>query len=545
MKLPTVLVAAFVLIACEQDKNLGNPHKDGGSDAPTTGAAGATGTGGGAGTTGGASGTGGAAGPAGAGAAGTAGGGTGGATGTGGTGGAAPSGRRWLAFNDERGAFVYDLNRFPASDALVQLSSSDGWPGNVWSPDGRTVLHYGSGGLFARDMSGNQPGQMNLIASGNYFSWSNDSRSLAVVNGMTLRTLDPHQSAPVLRVVTTTLANGFVSWSPAGMPRMQYLDGTGGHVVEVQAGVPGTVVDLPSTGIWSPVGNQIALKQGGNLTLVDLDGATPATRVVTAPTVASPTITYVEFNHDGTLLAYYGSQTRAETDVFVVSTTPGATPVNVHPALAAGESASFATAIGFDPRTPPPAWSPGASWLVTSVLMNNVVSAGYAIDLRTGVAGTATTITASGTLSWGGIGKVLALVATPVPAEIRLTDLTMQMPQPALLVSESMSGTTIARFKVGSSSLGYTAGLDLKIVSLDPPMRSPAVVTLGSTFDTDVVRTWEWSPDGQFIVAIPQREFATYTRDRLQLFRVDDGLASGILTLSAESAAGISFAWQP
>jgi hypothetical protein len=93
MKASRIIAAAFLLVACERDQNLGNPNKDAGGDTSATGAAGTSGAGG-AGTTGTAgSGTAGSAGTTGAagsgGSTGTAGGAGGGVTGSGGTGGGA------------------------------------------------------------------------------------------------------------------------------------------------------------------------------------------------------------------------------------------------------------------------------------------------------------------------------------------------------------------------------------------------------------------------------------------------------------------------
>jgi WD40 repeat protein len=154
------------------------------------------------------------------------------------------------------------------------------------------------------------------------FSWSPDSKTIALVSGQTLSLLDPTRPAIGPALISNTLAS--FSWAPVG-GRLLLKDNSGSSLVSVDGDLTSApqVLGLGTLTMWSPDGKYLVTSTNGDLTLIDVTGNTAVTTVVTKRMIPTPSVTQVMFSADSSFLVFAGAQVRAQADVFYVSLKPG------------------------------------------------------------------------------------------------------------------------------------------------------------------------------------------------------------------------------
>jgi Tol biopolymer transport system component len=460
---------------------------------------------------------------AGAGGAGTAGGAGAEPLGGAGAGGADHAPRtRWLAFEHEEGAFVYDVTRFPDQDALQQLST--GSLGS-WSPDGRKVLYSKQSAWYVRDMSEATPEPGVLLIESQLtprLTWSPDSKSIAMTQGATLSVFDPSEAAPSLQTLTTTLTA--YQWAPVGN-KLAYLDASGGHVVQVVAGVPGRAVAIASRALgWAPHGDALAgTKNDGTLTLTTLDGEAPTLTTLFAPTGPGTGMEGHIFNPDGSRLATTGWKDREEMDAFYVDLLP--TPGTLSTPYAPLPSEVVASSIG---------WSPNGDWLLYQT-SDDVTEHYFAVNVAGASPGTPVPLDVHSLHNPLWLPGGLKLITDTGPASVAIIDLLDPAhPQPLL------NGVTLASCALNplGTVLGYRTSFALHLLDLSAPEQPAVDINFQAAGN---VGKWSWSPDGNFIAVV-----TLTNKDQTRLVRIDDDLGtSSPISLGDGSSDAISLRWQP
>ena len=438
---------------------------------------------------------------------------------------------RWLAYTHTKGAFVYDLQQFPADTGSTQVGT---YGDLYWSPNGRRLLSFNAGDWSVRDLSGATPGAAVLIASqpkgvdppiaakAAQFAWSGDSRSLATVSVTTLSVLDPSQTTPALHAVTTTLKS--YRWAPSGK-RLLYVDASGSHVVEVDTGVPGAPQDVDASAqTWSPNGADLAGPNGGDLMLTRLGGATPQLITLTQPTIADPWITNWSFAPDGSTIAIGGGQDRVANDVYYVKlgATPAA-PKRVHPALADAD-------IAFSGP-----WSPDGKWLIYYVEGTGAPGQ-YGVDLSGSSPKSPVQLNApvTGTPAWSPLGRTVMSISTIGTRTLFALDLL----QPAATPLTLYAGSDLASAKLSPSGLisAYSTTTALHFVQVAAP---PDAQNLPLDAASGNVSSYEWSPDSHFVAYVAD------SARQLRLTSVTGITPSAPVYLQGKSTLGMLYAWQP
>lgn len=474
----------------------------------------------------------------------------GGADSVGGAGGA-PATSHWLAFTDAEGTFAYDVNKFPNSDALVQLATGKSYF-CAWSADGRKLIYsYNVDGrypLYVVDMSEKAPGEpMRLLKDGGSDSaWAADSRSIASAYGATLSVFDPTRADPAVHIVTTTLKDGpppvgGFTWAPMGH-QLFYTDATGSHVVDVVAGVPGVshaVARQITT--WSPNGLALAVSTNGNIYLTDLSGDTPVTATLTTPTIANPTIGKFEFSPDGSKIAFTGAQEREQEDTYVVevSGTPKP-PTRLYPTLPNTAHAHLEVTDVTSPYTT--AWSPDGRWLLFYVSDDETLASNmYAVDVAG--AAPAAPVKFESTYSrfrWSHSGeRLFVTIQGSAPAQIFMLNVLTPQAEPLSLYS----GGAFDRFDVSPSGrvLSYSTGSHIFWLDLAAPQSPATDISLAGNINNPGY--WGWSPDGDFLAAV--ESFTNPKQSQLRLIRANGATPSQPLDLKSASSVLEDFVWQP
>jgi Tol biopolymer transport system component len=439
----------------------------------------------------------------------------------------------WLAFNNEFGVYVYDLEQFPSQDGLIQLEGQ----GYVqsWSRDGKWLAYLSGANWYAVDMTGDAPAEPLLLAAvtprnGDLypveaFSWSADSKTAAVLGGSTLSVFDPTQAAPSLHPVTTTLLS--YAWAPVGN-RLLYRDASGSHVVEVDRGVPGTAIDVPATAaVWAPDANALAGSSGGTVFLTTLSGASAMTVPLTSPTAASPTVGQLWFNHDGSKLAYSGRLDREKADVVVIPLSP-----------APGEPEHPHAALDDEHQGLSPVWHPQRDWIVYST---------YGLDIETFYARDLSDEESEPLLIgesyvptwvWSPVAPRLFGV-TQAPYEFVMFDAAAANPALTPLGTTDIYGRV--QSSPASSVVSYSSAHSLYLIDAADAEPTPFEIMINGSGSADRIGNWQWSADGKFIAAVDNRS----SYDEQLLIRVEGAVSSTPVRLGGRSDVSIVFRLQP
>ncbi len=435
-----------------------------------------------------------------------------------------PPRTRWLAFEHEDGAYAYDVTRFPDQDALLQLST--GSLGS-WSPDGRKLLYSKQNAWYVRDMSAATPAPGVLLIESQLaprLTWSADSKSVAMTQGTTLSVFDPSEAAPSLQPLTTTLTG--YQWAPVG-DKLVYLDASGGHVVQVVAGVPGTTVAIASRAMgWAPHGNALAgNKNDGTLTLTTLDGEPPTLTTLFAPIGPGTGMEGYIFNHDGSRLATTGWQDRAESDAFYVNLLP--TPGTLSTPYPPLPSDVVAASIG---------WSPNGDFLLYESSDNVAGTEHYfAVNVAGESPGTPVPLDVHSLQAPLWLPGGLQFITNSGPATLAIFDLL----DPAH-VQPLLNGVSLASCALNplGTVLGYRSPLALHLLDLSVPQQPAVNINFQAAGN---VGRWSWSPDGNFIAVV-----TLTNKDQTRLVRIGDDLTtSSPISLGDGSSDAISLRWQP
>lgn len=434
---------------------------------------------------------------------------------------------RWLAFEHEDGAFVYDVTQFPDPGALLQLGT--GRLG-TWSPDGRQLLYSQQGAWYVRDLAAETPGRAVLLVESAqllpHLAWSADSKSIAMTQGTTLSVLAPSEAAPSLVALTATLIA--YKWAPVGN-KLVYADASGGHVVDVVAGVPGEPVAVdPRARQWSPNGDALAANHSdGTLTLTNLHSVPPTVTTLFAPTGPGTGMESVLFNRDGSRLATDGWKDRDEMDAFYVDLLP--TPGALSTPYAELPETQGASSVG---------WSPNGDFLLYHRYDDETDTGQYfAVDVSGEGPGTPVPLAAHTLEAPLWLAGGLKLITDATASSVAIFDLLApESPQP-LLQGVALSACVL---NPAGSVLGYRTPRALRLLDLAAPQQPPTEIELLQVAGN--VGKWAWSPDGSFIAAV-----TLTSSDQQRLVRIDDdGLtASTPISLGTPSDDAVFFRWQP
>jgi Tol biopolymer transport system component len=441
-----------------------------------------------------------------------------------GAGGADERRTRWLAFEHEDGAFAYDVTRFPDQDALLPLST--GSLGS-WSPDGRKLLYSKQGAWYVRDMSTETPEPGVLLVESQLpprLTWSADSQSIAMTQGATLSVFDPSQAAPSLQPLTTTLTA--YQWAPVGN-KLVYLDASGGHVVPIVAGVPGTSVMIASRAIgWAPHGDAlVGNKNDGTLTLTTLDGDPPILTTLFEPTGPGTGMEGYLFNRDGSRLATTGWRDRAESDAFYVNLRP--TPGTLSTPYPPLDGDVVAASIG---------WSPDGDWLLYESNDDTAQTERFfAVNVAGESPGIPVPLDVYSLQAPLWLPGGLRFITDTGPTALAIVDLLAPAHHQPLLNGVSLSSCALNPL---GTVLGYRTPFALHLLDLSAPSQPAVDINFQAAGN---VGKWSWSPDGNFIAVV-----TLTSKDQTRLVRIDDDLTvSSPISLGDGSSDAIALRWQP
>jgi WD40 repeat protein len=425
----------------------------------------------------------------------------------------------WLAFEHEGESFVYDVTQFPSQNAIQQLGDADL---GAWSPDGRQLLHGNQGAWYVRDMSEPSPGEPVLLVdppgSLPVLRWSADSQSLAMQTGTTLSVFGTTQAAPLLNTVTTTLVR--YSWCPVGN-KLLYVDASGAHIVSVVAGVPGAPLSVsPITTTWSPTGLALAGQTSlGGLAFTNLATDSPTLTTIFEPTVPESALEGLNFSPDGSRIATYGWIDDLErSDAFYVNVLPTVGELTTPYAAPPGDWNSAAGSF-----------SPDSNWLFYDS------NGDFAVNVSGATPGAPIPLV-SGPLAWlPNSVKLITADSSTTPATLSILDLLAPDSPQTLL-----SGVAYINFKLdpAGTRFSYQTQLALHLFDIAAPQEPHVDIPLLELSGN--VGSWDWSPDGNFIVAV-----AGSGSRRLRLVHVDGLTVSSAVDLWNPSTATIRFQWQP
>jgi WD40 repeat protein len=467
-----------------------------------------------------------------------------GAGGMGGSAGAGSNGSpEWLAFQTPDGIFAYDANTFP-STATVKLGPPPGGDylsdeGPLWSRDGTRIVYISGDALELWDMTGSAPSAPVTLAQGlkpestvAATSWSPDGKSLVLLQNQTLYALDPTRPMPPRNPIGTNVQtyHGY-QWAPTG-DGLLYADTTGLNLVHIAAGVPGTpqhLDDASSGWEWSPNSKYVGTEDSTQVWMFDVSGATLKSTSVyplVRPFAASPYFnsdgTYFAFNDgDGTGALHYAS-TAAPDMVFGLNSPTDGTPgygYRWHP--------NRPSVLAFN-AVPAPDSMPMGDWFLADVSVKPV--APTPIPLPVGLL----------PQMWMPDGLSL-LISDDLRTQFWLIDLSVAKPA---LVAFQMQSSTIRQWRLSPDKtvLGYSTNTTLRLSTLASPSDLPKTLTVNSN-DMDAF-SWEWSPDGRYIMM--QLTTNKSTEQSFEIVRADGPLFSWPVTLSPSTVGKqMGFAWQP
>lgn len=457
-----------------------------------------------------------------------------GAAGEAGSAGRAP---HWLSFSHYRGNYAYDVSRYPDSAALYKLTSKV--PGSdfsigPWSPDGRSLLYVDVPDIFCRDMTQAEPGPARLMAVAPpapdiaaagvaRLSWSGDSRSVALTTGTSLLAFDPLQDAPQFHLLSASIRAA--AWAPSG-DHLLYRDDAGFHVVSVAEGVPGVSQPLDITLFreWSPDGRYIAASSGSKLLVTDVSGPSLVTTTVESSTGTALSVSAARFSPDAKGLAIIGTLSRTKADLFYARLKPLGVPTLLTPALPVSAAVS---SIAF--------WSPDSRWLGFTV-NDGATTTWQAVDTAGTTPGVPFLIKPQGIINYTWLTERPNTFVVPAkfPSVDFVTyDLSTPEAEPVPVLKAAIPSYAVSPHGDWLAADDGDAVAMRNLRTLAPP--ADILVFLASS-NTQL----RWSPDGQFLSIIAQRQGNVQG-----IIRVDGDTASQPLFL-AEGTSGVSASyWQP
>lgn len=431
-----------------------------------------------------------------------------------------PAPTRWLAFQLGQAAYAYDLNAFTTPSASVKIGT--GLPSGPWSPDGQWILHYDTGGLYSRDMSGAQPATPILLGtfSTGLFSsatlyWSGDSRSLSFLNGGVLSTLDARTAAPLVNQVATNVTNA--EWAPRGN-KLLYANDTGVFVVDVVAGKPGSPVSVgspPSSGTmpfyWSPTGTALAATVAGHFEFIDLRGTTPVKTDITETSSA-----------DSGAFDYDGARAWVGVPDGVAYLSIGANGPGPLRRIYDAPDGSYYTTV---------AWAPRAPYLFIRSTNDQEV-----IDLGGSTPGTLVPVPAMS-------GVVLAPKGTTLAGSTAtgVASFDFKNPSAGLVQLTGASSYDPIVYASDGLTVGFqSSNSSLTFASVAGGSRTD--FTANPSFFAYSIREWSWSPDAAFVA------FTAATNNVSPIYYTVGVMRSQGTTLSAavyplSDATGLSSVW--
>lgn len=450
--------------------------------------------------------------------------------------------QEWLAFQTPDGIFAYDANTFPSS-ATVKLGPPQGGDysgeGPLWSRDGTRIAYISGDALEVWDMTGSAPSDPVTLAKGLNpestvlaTSWSADSRSLVLLQNDTLYAFDPTRPMPPQNAIGTGVQTypGY-QWAPTG-DGLLYSDTTGLNLVHIAAGLPGTpqhLGDARSRWGWSPNSRYVGTEDSTQTWLFDVSGATLKSTSVfplVHPFSASPYFnsdgTYFMFDDGGSTGALHCASTAAPDVVFELNS-----PTDGTPGYGALWHPNRPSVLAFN-AVPAPDSMPMGDWYLADVSVKPVEPT--PIPLPVGLL----------PQMWMPDGLSL-LVSDDLRTQFWLIDLSIAKPA---LVAFPMQSSTIRQWRLSPDKtvLGYSTNTTLRLSTLASPSDVPKTLTVSSN-DMDSF-SWEWSPDGRYIMM----ELMTNrnTEQSFEIVRADGTQFSLPVTLSPSTVGNqTGFVWQP
>jgi hypothetical protein len=457
--------------------------------------------------------------------------------------GAVSNGPEWLAFQTPDGIFAYDANTFPSTATVKLGPPPDGdylsGEGPLWSRDGTRIAYISGDSLELWDMTGSAPSAPVTLAKGlkpestvEATSWSPDSKSLVLLQNHTLYALDPTRPMPPQNPIGTGVQTyqGY-QWAPTG-DGLLYVDATGLNFVHIVAGLPGTpqhLDDATSSWGWSPNSKYVGTEDSTQVRMFDVSGATLKSTAVyplVRPFAASPYFdsdgTYFMFDDGGSMGTLHYASTAAPDMVFELNSPTDGTAVYEalwHP--------NRPSVLAFN-VVPAPDSMPIGDWFLADVSVKPV--APTPIPLPVGLLPE----------MWMPEGLSL-LISNDLRTQFWLIDPSVAKPAP---MAFPMQSSTIRQWRLSpdKSVLGYSTNTTLCLSTLASPSDVPKTLTVSSN-DMDSF-SWEWSPDGRYIMMLLMTN--RNTEQSFEIVRADGTLFSLPVTLSPSTVGNrTGFAWRP
>jgi hypothetical protein len=459
--------------------------------------------------------------------------GSGGQLSSAGSGGASSLAPEWLAFAHADGMVAYDVTRLPGPDAEVLLGPAA--VNNVqrpplWSPDGQRLMYVAGTELYVRDMTTNPPGAPKLLASAisqSLAAWSGDGRSISLMFSLTtLTVLDPAQTAPVLRTLTTHWQGSW--WAPAGNG-LVYVDNGAYYFVRVQAGVPSQPQYVSPIGnlSWAPSGRYFTVTDGQVIKLFDTqpDTITWKSAGTTPPNTSATT----KFSFDSARVAFTAVQARPVLDLaYSLTAAPTSSAI-----LA---STNLTGNVGVDNFL----WHPSQSRLLYSTFGSPAGKGWFVVDVSGAAPKAPISVPGAQDAQWLADGaSVITLDSTS--KQLAVVDMTEATPTPKLFVAQSGQ---ISRYAADPSAtvLAFNTDLTLHLASIANPAQPATDVPIISSGSSNNLG-WSWSPDGRFIRLTTAN--AQSNGAEISVARINGVAASTPIMLPIPALPFWDVVWQP